>query len=360
MSEITFERATPKGFYRTLRSRVMKAIKDDGKDITGGSEIQRKAIILAALYVVPLVLMFFAMPLWAYFVMWIVAGIGMSGIGMGIMHDANHGSFSKNPTLNKWLGSSIVMLCGNTITWKIQHNILHHTYTNVHGQDEDVDTGGVIRLHPEQPHKKFHRFQHWYGPVLYAIMTLNWLAPKDFKQLVRYKKSGLLDQAGADYATEWWKLVLGKLAYIGVLVIIPAIFHPQAWYWVILGFLAMHFLAGSLLSWTFQLAHAMPQTSKFDGFSQKQLGDWGVHQLLTTANFARNNKLVTWFLGGLNYQVEHHLFPNISHIHYPKIAEIVKEVAGEFDLPYIEFPTLGEAIRYHHNYLRLMGTGATA
>jgi linoleoyl-CoA desaturase len=357
MSEISFERAAPQGFYRTLRSRVMKAIKEEGKDITGGSEIKRKAVVLAAIYIVPLVLMFFPMPVWLYFVLWLVAGLGMSGIGMGIMHDANHGSFSKNATLNKWLGSSIVMLCGNTITWKIQHNILHHTYTNVHGEDEDIDTGGLIRLHPEQEYKSVHKYQHWYGPLLYAFMTLNWLAPKDFKQLINYNKRGLVEKAGSSYKKEWWKLVGGKLMYVAVLVIIPIIFHPQAWYFVVLGFLSMHFLAGSLLSWTFQLAHAMPQTSKFDGINQKQLGDWGIHQLLTTANFARNNKLVTWFIGGLNYQVEHHLFPNISHIHYPRIANIVKEVAQEFDLPYIEFKTLGEAIKYHHQYLRLMGSG---
>ena len=355
MSDILFERAEPKGFYRTLRSRVMKAIKEDGNDVTGGGRIKRKAIVLALMYVVPLVAMFFSMPLWAYFVMWGMAGLGMAGIGMGIMHDANHGSFSNNATVNKWLGSSIVLLCGNTITWKVQHNILHHTYTNVHGKDEDIETDGVIRLHPEQPLKSYHKYQHIYGPILYGIMTLNWLAPKDFKQLVRYNKSGLLQQAGADYKTEWWKLVLGKLLYVTLLIGIPVILHPQAWYIVVLGFLSMHFLAGSLLSWTFQLAHVMPTTSKYDGFTQKQLGDWGIHQLLTTANFARNNKLVTWFIGGLNYQVEHHLFPNISHVHYPKIAEIVKKTAEEFKLPYQDIPRLRDAIVHHHQYMKQLG-----
>ncbi len=355
MSEIIFERADPKGFYRTLRSRVMKSIKESGQDITGGKKIQRKAIVLILMYVVPLVAMFFSMPVWLYFAMWALAGLGMAGIGMGIMHDANHGSFSKSAFLNKWLGSSIVLLCGNTITWKVQHNILHHTFTNVHGKDEDVDSGGAIRLHPEQPLKKMHKYQHIYGPLLYGIMTLNWLAPKDFKQLVRYQKQGLLEKAGADYKTEWWKLVFGKFLYVALLILLPVIFHPQAWYIVLLGFISMHFLAGSLLSWTFQLAHVMPDTQKFNGFTDTQLGEWGTHQLLTTANFARNNKLVTWFIGGLNYQVEHHLFPNISHVHYPKIAEIVKKTANEFKLPYQEIPRLRDAIKHHHQYMRQLG-----
>ncbi|MCC5915826.1 MAG: acyl-CoA desaturase [Cryomorphaceae bacterium] len=356
MSQITFERAQPNGFYRTLRSRVLGAIKESGNDVSGGSKIQRKAIILAAIYVVPIVAMYFVMPVWLYFLMWILAGVGMSGIGMGIMHDANHGSFSKNPTLNKLLGSSIVLLCGHTITWKIQHNILHHTYTNIHGKDEDIDTSaGIIRLHPEQPRRKLHKYQHLYGPLLYSLMTLNWLAPKDFKQLVRFQKAGLLKQAGGTYTKEWWKLVLNKITYTSVMVIIPIIFHPQAWFLVILGFIAMHFVAGSLLSWTFQLAHAMPATSKFDGIKNDKFGDWATHQLLTTINFARNNKLVTWFLGGLNYQVEHHLFPNISHVHYPKIAEIVKQTALEFNLPYQEIPRLRDAIKYHFHYLQIMG-----
>ena len=82
---------------------------------------------------------------------------------------------------------------------------------------------------------------------------------------------------------------------------------------------------------------------------------WAIHQLKTTVNFACNNKLVNWFTGGLNHQVEHHVFPNISHIHYNKIAEIVKNTAKEFNLPYNEFKTTKDAIIAHFKYLRLMG-----
>ena len=82
---------------------------------------------------------------------------------------------------------------------------------------------------------------------------------------------------------------------------------------------------------------------------------WAIHQLHTTVNFARKNKWLSWYVGGLNFQVEHHLFPRICHVHYPQIAEIVKATAEEFNVPYLENETFGQAIQSHINTLQRFG-----
>lgn len=355
MQDISFKRPLPKGFYRTLRSQINKSLKEDATAHTGGSAIVLKSILLALIYIIPLVLMFFSFPLWMYFSFWIIAGIGMAGIGMGVMHDANHGSYSKNKKINDFLGKSIVLLCGNRLNWTIQHNVLHHTYTNIEGKDEDMDAGALIRLHPEQPPKKFHKFQYLYAPFLYSLLTLNWFLRKDFNQLKRYNKMGLLEEQGKVYKKEWVNLIFGKLLYAVVFLAVPIIFHPFSWYFVVLGFVAMHLVAGSLLSWVFQLAHVMEPTVKFSVNDKLDENEWAEHQLYSTINFSVNSKFLTWYTGGLNHQVEHHLFPNISHVHYPRISKIVRETAKEFDLPYIALPSLYKAIMAHFKYLKQLG-----
>jgi len=322
---------------------------------TGGKSIVFKTILLSFIYVAPLVLMFFSFPVWIYFAFWITAGVGMAGIGMGVMHDANHGSFSKNKKVNNFFGKSIVLLCGNKLNWTIQHNVLHHSFTNIVGKDEDLDAGGLIRLHPNQPQKKYHKYQYLYAPLLYALLTLNWFLRKDFEQLKRYNEKGLLEEQGKVYNKEWLNLIFGKLLYASIFLIVPLIFHPYPWFFVILGFVAMHMVAGSLLSWIFQLAHVMEPTVKFsesDNFSENE---WAAHQMLTTINFSTRSKFVTWYTGGLNHQVEHHLFPNISHVHYQRISEIVKDTAKDFDLPYIALPSVSQAIWAHVKYLKQLG-----
>jgi linoleoyl-CoA desaturase len=122
----------------------------------------------------------------------------------------------------------------------------------------------------------------------------------------------------------------------------------------------MHYTAGLILSLVFQLAHIMDEADMPIPDSEGNIkNNWAIHQLKTTVNFASSNKLVNWFTGGLNHQIEHHIFPNISHVHYNKIAGIVKKTVKEFKLPYNEFKTTKDAIIAHFNYLRLMGIKPT-
>ncbi len=355
MIENKFKRALPKGFYRTLRTEVNKKMNELNEGSTGGTAIKWKSGILFALYFTPLLLLFFSLPVWAYLGLWLLSGIGMAGIGMAVMHDAAHGSYSKKKYVNNLLSKSIVLLCGNKLNWSIQHNLLHHTYTNVEGRDEDMDAGMLIRLHPEQKPLKIHKYQYLYAPVLYALLTLNWFLLKDYQQLVRYQRMGLITPQGRKYKNEWIKLVLGKFVYALLLIGLPLAFHPQHVSVILSGFVIMHLSAGTILSWVFQLAHAMEPTKKFANNEKLSENEWAEHQLLTTINFSTSNKLITWFTGGLNHQVEHHLFPNISHVHYARIAPAVKKIADEFNMPYIALPNLKVAIWAHLKYLKLMG-----
>jgi linoleoyl-CoA desaturase len=80
-----------------------------------------------------------------------------------------------------------------------------------------------------------------------------------------------------------------------------------------------------------------------------------IHQIQTTANFATRSRLVTWFCGGLNFQIEHHLFPKMSHIHYPEVSKIVKATCQEYGIKYIEFPRVTAAMRSHWKLLYDLG-----
>lgn len=315
-----------------------------------------KTIGMLALYFVPYALLLTTGPnLLMTFALFSLMGLGMSGIGMGVMHDAAHGAYHKNNFINRLVSSSIYLISGNLATWKIQHNILHHTYTNIEGMDEDMDTSGLIRLHPSQEWKKMHRFQKFYSPFVYGLLTLNWVVAKDFKQLLRYYRMGIGGYDKKAIRREWVILIFTKLIYFGLFVALPIIMVPQAWYWVVLGFVWMHLIAGVVLSFVFQLAHMVEDVSNLDKPEAGELEDeWMAHQLKTTANFGRKNKLVSWFVGGLNYQIEHHLFPNICHIHYPRISEIVRETAAEFNLPYFEYKRVRDALAAHMRHLSNM------
>ena len=254
------------------------------------------------------------------------------------------------------MGSSIYILAGNVYNWKVQHNVLHHTYTNIHGHDEDLEAGRILRFSKHTKWQKHHKFQHYYSIFLYGLLTINWAITTDWLQMKRYMKRKLAYGKLPNPFVNWGTLVISKLIYLTMWIVLPMLILDLAWWKILIGFFVMHYTAGLILSVVFQLAHVMEDAEmpmpETDGSLKNT---WAIHQLKTTVNFSPKNRLINWFTGGLNHQVEHHIFPNISHIHYGKIAEIVKKTAKEFNLPYNEYKTTRKAIIAHFNYLRLMG-----
>jgi len=354
---LKFSRKDPANFFRTLNSRVNNYFKENNIRRTGNWQLWIKTIVMFCIFLVPYFLILtIEMPGWLQILFTVFMGIGMAGVGMNVMHDGNHGAFSNKTWINDLMGSSIYILAGNVYNWKVQHNVLHHTYTNVHGHDEDLDAGRILRFTKHAEWKWYHKFQHYYSVLLYGLLTINWAITTDFLQMKRYMKRKLAYGKLPNPFVNWSTLVLSKIIYLTMWIILPMLILDLSWWKILIGFFVMHYTAGLILSVVFQLAHVMEEAEmpipEKDGSLKNT---WAIHQLKTTVNFSPKNKLINWFTGGLNHQVEHHIFPNISHIHYGKIAEIVKKTAKEFNLPYNEYKTTRKAIIAHFSYLRLMG-----
>ena len=352
----TFAKQDNLKFFKTLNSRVNNYFKENNIPKTGNWKIHLKTIILFSIFLAPYFLILtIDMSIWLQLLLNVLMGIGMAGIGMNVMHDGNHGAYSSKSWINKFMGGSIYVLAGNVYNWQVQHNVLHHTYTNILGHDEDLEAGRIIRFTKNAEWFRFHKFQHYYSFILYGLLTFNWSLTTDFKQMRGYLKRKLSYGEPQSPTKLWTVLVITKIIYAMIWVVLPILFGVT-WWKVLLGFFVMHYAAGIILSVVFQLAHVVEETANpIPNEDGEMENTWAIHQLYTTANFAPKNKIVNWFTGGLNHQIEHHLYPHISHIHYGKIAEIVKETAKECNLPYHEFKTMRSAVIAHYRHLKDLG-----
>ena len=352
----------PKGensFYDAVKTRVEDYFRTNNISQHATTEMRIKTITMLALYFVPyffIVTGAAAVSTWLFLGMWFIMGIGIVGLGTCVMHDSNHGSYSENKTLNNILGSVINLIGGFALNWKIQHNILHHTYTNLDGLDEDIDAGPVLRMSPHKEHRGFHRFQHIYAWFVYCIMNLFWVTVKDYRQLIRYEKFGLLRNQKTTLRKAVTELSLIKVFYIAYMIVLPLMFSGMSWQMVTAGFVVMQIVAGLSLACIFQPAHVMESSDYAAPTEERKMENaWAVHQVLNTADFCPKSKITSWFMGGLNYQIEHHLFPQVCHMHYPKIAPIVRETALEYGLPYNVYPTFLDALIEHGKMLKQLG-----
>ena len=357
METVRFSKIDKAKFFRTLNKRVNTYFKENNIKKTGNWKLYLKTVVMFALFLVPFILILtVTMPYWLLLVCKVIIGVGMAGVGMNVMHDANHESFSSKKWLNKLMGSSMYLLSGNVFNWKVQHNVLHHTFTNIKDHDEDIDAGRIIRFSEKSEWLPIHKYQKYYSPFLYGLLTINWAITTDFKQMHRYLKRKLSYGKFPNPAVEWTKLIVTKILYYSLWVALPIIVLDIAWWKLLIGFFVMHYTAGIILSFVFQLAHIVPTTETpepdMDGNMEHT---WAIHQLYTTANFAPNNKFINYITGGLNHQVEHHIFPHISHVHYKKISEIVKKTTKEFNLPYNEYKTTRRALIEHFKHIAELG-----
>ena len=356
---IKFNKQDRPEFYRELRSRVNQYFQDNNLSKHGNFNMKFKTVFMVCFYAVPLALMLTGVvsSLWPMMLMWVLMGFGMSGIGLAVMHDANHGSYSSDKKVNAAVGYIINLVGGYHVNWKIQHNVLHHSFTNIDGFDEDIDKG-VMRFSPNQKRKGIFKFQLFYAPFLYGILSLYWITVKDFQQLVRYDKKDLLEGQGLSFNQALSHIIFNKTWYWVLTFVLPMIVLDLPWWQILSGFILMHVICGLVLACIFQSAHVIEDTDFYlpddDGCVEN---NWAIHQMRTTANFANGSVIFSWLIGGLNYQIEHHLFPNICHVHYKDIAGIVKKTAKEFNVPYHQHKTFFGALKSHFTLLNQLGTG---
>ena len=342
-------------FHADLKARVQAYFDRTGRAPHGGGAIQRKTAVLAAWLLASYLLVLLAPvgPLLAA-LLTVSIGLAMAGIGFSVMHDANHGSYSASPRVNRVMGFSIDVLGASSHVWRHKHNILHHTYTNIAGLDTDIEASAMLRLAPSQPQRRFHRFQHLYIWALYCLFPLKWWFLDDARELA----SGKIAEHSFPPARGWtlWRALAAKAFFVGWAFVLPLALHPT-WKLLPLWVLGIATL-GVVTSVVFQLAHCVgaadfPVASKG---GQMQDG-WAEHQIATTVDFARRSRFLGWYLGGLNFQIEHHLFPRISHVHYQAVSAIVQETCGDHGVAYSAEPTLWSALASNLRWLREMGSG---
>lgn len=346
-------------FYNVMKEKVDEYFKSNNVTPYANTTMRIKTAVMLSLYFVPYLLMVTgtgAISPFLFYAYWTLMGIGIVGIGASVMHDSNHGSYSSNKYINSFLGNVLNVLGGYARNWRIQHNVLHHTYTNLDGLDEDIEGTKLIRMSPHKPLMRMHRYQHIYAWFLYSLMNLMWVIVKDYKLIFRYSKQGLLQKEKITLKKAFIELSLLKVAYVGYVIVLPILFSGMPWQHVLGGFVLMHMIAGLSLACIFQPAHVM-ETSEYPLPSEdrKIANNWAAHQLLNTTNFAPGSKITSWFIGGLNYQIEHHLFPHICHVHYPQLSKIVKSVAEEHNIPYNVQPTVLQALILHGKMLHHLG-----
>jgi linoleoyl-CoA desaturase len=336
-----------------VRARVDEHFAATGGTRRGGTALSVKAAVMVAWLVASYVFLVFVASMWWQAVAGSVSlAFALAGVGFNIQHDGNHGAFSERRWMNRLAGFSVDVMGGSSYLWRYAHNVLHHRYTNIAGADEDIDTSGVVRLSPAQPWRPIYRYQHVYLWAVSSLFAIKWHLVADWRQL----RTGRVGPHAfpAPSRRDLVVLYAGKVITYGLAFAVPLLVHP--WYLVLAGYLGTVMLLGVLLITIFSLAHlgdaaAHPTAGPGDVLPD----EWAAFQVATTVDFAQQNGLVTWYLGGLNFQIEHHLFPRVSHTNYPALAPIVRAAAERHGVGYTAIPTLREALASRQRFLKAMG-----
>ena len=355
---LKFKATQPNDFSKVLRKRVRAYFEENQITTDANSAMMMKTFIHLTIWFGSYLLLILGdLPIGLQYLLWAVLGFSIAMVAMNIGHDAIHGAYTRKPWLKKLLAHTFNLNGASAYMWNRMHNVAHHTYTNIHGWDEDVSPIPIIRLSPDAELKKVHRYQHYYSYFFYSLATISWVFIKDYKKFFENTVGNFsnLKHPPKEYFFLFFYKFLNYFIFLGL----PLLVIDLPWYHIVLGFLIMHAIAGFILAVIFMLAHAV-EAIHFPRPAPTGIieNDWAIHQLVTTANFSTGSKVANFFTGGLNQQIEHHLFPDICSIHYTALAPIVKQTAEEFGVPYYEAPNFLSAIASHIRFLRRIGRDA--
>lgn len=341
-------------FRKTLNDRVETYLRDQSIPARDVPAMVLKTAVALVFWLVPYLFMLLGQfPWYINVILCLVWALAIASVGFNVMHDANHGAYSNNPVINKLVSLSAEMLGMSGFRWRTKHNIWHHTYTNIAGYDDDIETFGLMRLTPRAPWKALFKVQVWYFPLVYSLIAFDFFL-RDF-MMVAFGKSDanhIYPKLSAMDQLIFWA---GKVLFVVIMILLPLTVFP--WWQVLIGFMIAMLTVGLVMGVVFQLAHI-----NGDAVFPEPVGNpphmeraWAVHQVETTSDFAPTNRLLSYYIGGLNYQIEHHLFPHICHMVYPRIAPIVQATCAEYDIRYTCYPTWREAFAHHLRALRTFG-----
>lgn len=347
----SFGPADANDFYPTVKQRVAEYFRETGKTKHANFAMWVKTLSIFALY-----FFCYGAIMSNYYsglalIGWYSGlGLSMSLFGFNFSHDVMHNAFFASPRLNNLWSYFFDLNGSSSYIWKLSHNVYHHTYTNIPGHDHDIDKAILLRLSPKDKLYPFHAYQHIYAPFLYLFTSLNWMFYSDFRWFQKaYQERRVAPK-------DLILFLLFKALYTTLFLILPLLTLSAPTWQILLGFLSLHFIGGFLSAIVFQLAHIVEEVQFPTTDTHGKIPDpWAVHELKTTSNFATQSKICHQLVGGLNYQVEHHLFTGVCHIHYPALSRILKQTAHEFNLPYIEQPTFTKAVLSHLRTLKRFG-----
>jgi linoleoyl-CoA desaturase len=352
---LTFRRSNE--FQAELRRRIDEFFQSTGRRRRDCPQLYVKAAVILTVFGLSYGLLVFAALSW-WQALGLAAAVGLStaAIGFNLMHDGGHGAASRHRSVNKALALTLDLIGGSSYLWHWKHGVIHHTYVNITGHDTDIEVSGIGRLTPHQPLRSFQRWQHWYMWPLYGVMAIKWHFYDDFHDIV----TGRIGTHRIPRPKGWELLflIVGKAAFFTLAFGVPLLLHPL---WAVaVYYVATAFVLGMALSIVFQLAHgveeaAFPMPSADTGQMEHA---WAVHQVETGVDFSRRSRVVTWLLGGLNFQIEHHLFPRICHVNYPAMSKLVEDTCREFQVRYQVHKSLWAGIGSHYRWLRRMGAPA--
>ncbi len=340
------------GFRNVVIERVNAYIAENKLPIRDVPVMYVKSVVVIACWLgIYLLALLGGLPLWADALLCIAFAFPMAAIAFNIGHDATHGGYSNNPRINRLLSLAMELIGLSSFIWWHRHSV-HHTYPNIGGLDEDLETGGLLRVSPHEEWKPYFRLQLWYAPLAYAFAAFDFL-----------KRDTMVFFTGHMGCHPYPKMkasdriifVAGKLFFFGYMLALPMLFFP--WWQVLIAFMITMFTLGLIIAAVNVLPHLV-EAADFPepvGDPLHIENEWAIHQIQTTVNFSPGNRLVTHYVGGTNYQIEHHLFPQICHVHYPRLSPIVRETCEEFGITYLVYPTMGAAVRGHMWALREFG-----
>jgi linoleoyl-CoA desaturase len=348
-----------KDFHKDVISAVNVYFELTGKKKKANAYMYFKTFFFLSILIVSyLIILLGGFNLLVSYTAWVFLGLSSVFLAVNCGHDAIHGAYSDRKIINKIMSRSYDLLGANSYMWSITHNVVHHTYTSIEGADEDIDSVPFTRLTPHKNWKSQYQYQYIYIFLLYSFSTLFWVFTKDYK---KFFQNNIGNYNNKNHPTiQYFNLFIFKFVYYSLFLILPLLIINMPWYWIVGGFILSHLFEGFAIATIFALAHIVEKTAFLipneNGMMEH---NWAVHQLYTTADFGRKSKWTSFFTGGLNFQIEHHLFPTICHVYYPAISEIVKLKATEYGIPYNEYDSFFDALKSHINLLKKLGMKPT-
>ena len=354
LRDSVLESAPESSFPKVLRRRLENFFSESNispkADLAMWVKIAAGMAVLASSWIA---LYAFKPDSWKFVSLYLLNAIAQTFLLLNIAHDSNHNAISSVRSVNKAL-NYVFDVCGiSSYMWRILHHRGHHSCINLHGEDDALTGRGVLRFTPHEPRTSLQRFQHIYALLMYALFSLDYVFLRDFECFF-FPSHDYLKQAKHP-TREYVILFAGKAFYLTYMLVLPVALMGKSLPLVALAFVLSHLIIGLSVALVFQTTHVIDST--YFPSDRNEFDHWIHHIFATTADYATENPLVGWLVGGLNHHIVHHLCPFVCHTHYAPLTRIVKQTAEEYGVPYRQHPTMPQAIKHHLLLLKQLGNG---